>query len=241
MYEEEKTNNETEYDELESIYQAGGYEEEIEPSWGKNFLQALIEIVVYIFIILTSVIVIRYFIIAPFSVDGSSMEPSLHDSELIIINKIGYTEVLEYKIGEPERGDIVVIIPPNDTSKFYVKRIVGLPTEKIEFTNGEVIIKNDAYPLGTRLDETYLSDANRYTNPPGGYRNKVVSLGDREYYVLGDNRSHSHDSRSFGAVNKSNIVGKVWFVAWPFNKFRTTPHFDYQIFINPLPNVITDR
>jgi signal peptidase I len=226
--------NESKQNKLQDIYQEYQIQENEETEIGQGFLQALLEIIIYIVVILTSVIIIRYFIIAPFSVDGSSMEPNLHDGELIIINKIGYSDILDYKVGEPERGDIVVIIPPNDTSKFYVKRIIGLPNEKVEFTNGQVIIRNNDYPQGIQLKEEYLSANNSYTNPPGGYRNKIVTLGDRDYYVLGDNRSHSHDSRSFGAVNKSNIVGKVWFVGYPFDKFRTISHFNYNLLINPI-------
>jgi len=193
-------------------------------------LNAILETVIYIVAILVSVVVIRHFFIAPFSVDGASMNPNLSHGELIIVNKIGYSELFGYKFGEPERGDIVVIIPPNDTSKFYVKRLIGLPNEKIEFTNGEVIVHNDSYPQGVRLDEDYLSYNNRYTNPPGGYRNKTISLHERDYYVLGDNRAHSHDSRAFGAINKSSIVGKVWFIAWPFEKIHIVKHYIYSLF-----------
>ena len=226
----DKINNKN-TDSLEEMYSSDG---QTSGRFGHNLLQAIIEIVIYIVIILTSVVLIRYFLIAPFSVDGSSMEPNLHNSELIIINKIGYSNFFGHQIGEPERGDIVVIIPPNDTSKFYVKRIIGLPNEKVEFTNGEVIIRNDNFEQGLRLEEEYLSDDNQYTNPPGGYRNKVVTLGKRDYYVLGDNRSHSHDSRSFGAVNRSNIIGKVWFVAYPFEDFRTIHHYNYNLMIKSL-------
>jgi len=208
---------------LEQMYEDNPYYK----SKFENFLSAFFEIVIYIVSVLISVVIIRYFFIAPFSVEGSSMEPNLHDAELIIINKIGYLEFLDFKVGEPERGDIVVIIPPNDTSKFYVKRIIGLPNDTLDFTNGEIVVKNNEYPNGVRLDEKYLSEDNNYTSPPGSYRNKTVTLGDREYYTLGDNRNASRDSRSFGPVNRANIIGKVWFVGFPLDKFRVVSHNEY--------------
>jgi len=217
---------------LEEVFSEPTNTEEKDSLWA-----AFIEVVIYIVVILTLVVVIRYFFISPFSVDGQSMEPNLHHEELIIVNKIGYQQFLDYKVGEPERGDIIVLIPPQNTSKFYVKRIIGLPSEKVEFVNGEVIIKNEEYPQGVRLNEEYLKKQdNHHTNPPGGFRNRSISLGDREYYVLGDNRSHSSDSRSFGAVNRANIVGKVWLVAWPFEKFRIIEHYLYSLFSKFLIN-----
>lgn len=210
---------------LDHVYQ---HQQDNKPS-GEGFLNALLEIIIYVVVILVSVVVIRYFFIAPFSVDGSSMEPNLHHNELIIINKIGYSEWFGFKFGQPKRGDIVVVIPPNDTSKFYVKRIVALPNENIEFVSGEIVIHNEEYPNGSRLSEKYLSDDNSSTNPPGGYRNKTVNLSEREYYILGDNRSHSHDSRKFGPINQANIVGKVWVVVWPFPHLRVLEDYIYSL------------
>ena len=184
-----------------------------------SFWKSLWEMIVYMVVIFVAVVFIRYVFLSPFAVDGASMDPNLHNGELIIVNKIGYGKIFGYTIGEPKRGDIVVIIPPNAPTKHYVKRIIGLPGEKLEFVDGDIIIYNEENPSGIKLDESYLP-ADVETIYFGQEKNKAVQLDERNYFVMGDNRNHSQDSRSFGEVNRQNIVGKTEAILYPLNAIK---------------------
>src|SRR5215813_9935633 len=149
--------------------------------------------------ILLAVILI-VFIYQPVKVEGTSMMPSLTDQERIFINKFTY----RFGIGNIERGDMVVFWFPLDRSKSYIKRIVGVPGDRIEIDNGVVIVN------GQRLRETYVPEEYRDHN---SYPELVVPPD--KYYVLGDHRSSSNDSRAWGLVDRSYIYGKAVFVYWP--------------------------
>lgn len=180
---------------------------------------------------LAIILPIRYFIIQPFYVKGASMEPTFHDHEYLIINEIGY------RLGEPQRGDVVVFRYPKDPREFFIKRIIGLPGETVEVKEGGISIYQTASSSPTTIDESsYLSDEVKtfswkelgydfygYQNTEDG---KVV-LGDRQYYVLGDNRAASKDSRFFGPVDESFFVGKVWLRGWPINKAGVFKEINY--------------
>ncbi len=142
-----------------------------------------------------------------FQVIGSSMEPSLHNKQYVIVSK------LSYKLGGPQRGDIVVFHPPNGAHGEYIKRIIGLPGERVEVRNGVVWI--DDY----RLDEPYLTSGTPY--------NGVWQLGEDEYFVLGDNRANSSDSHSWGLLPRDNIVGRVWLIYWPPQDWGMAPHYRF--------------
>ena len=148
------------------------------------------------------VVPIRYFIFQPFFVQGMSMEPNFYDGDYLIVDEITYRFV------DPQRGEVVVFKYPQRPSQRYIKRIIGLPEETISIKEGQISIINEN---GTRiLDESdYLLDA--YT---GG--EIKVSLSENEYFVLGDNRDFSSDSRRWGALSREFIVGKVYLRAWPF-------------------------
>jgi signal peptidase I len=163
----------------------------------------IFEIVVILLITFAVVWPIRYFLIQPFFVDGASMEPNFENGQYLIINEISY------RFEAPKRGDVVVFRFPLDESKYYIKRIVGLPGETVQVQDGKVKIYNKENPLGFVLDESnYL---------PGIYTNKDVrqELAGDEYFVMGDNRNASYDSRSWGPLPKKDIIGKVWLRAWP--------------------------
>ena len=160
----------------------------------KDILEVLIGSVAAIFL----AVVIIYSVGMRTSVIGDSMEPVLWNGQEILINRIGY------KLSTPKRGDVVVFLPNgNENSHYYVKRVIGLPGEKVLIENGNVYIN------GQLLDEddTYdkISDA--------GIAQTELELGNDEYFVLGDNRNSSEDSRSgnIGPVNKDTIIGKAWF------------------------------
>lgn len=160
---------------------------------------------------------IRYFLIQPFYVKGASMEPNFHDHEYLIIDEISY------RFNAPQRGDIIVFRYPQNPQEYFIKRIIALPGESLEVKDGEIYLYNDQYPAGIKLSEPYL-DVNLKTYV--GSQQKVF-LEPGAYYVLGDNRNASKDSRSFGPVDKSFIIGRVWLRGWPFNKLNAFSAVQY--------------
>jgi signal peptidase I len=138
------------------------------------------------------------------------MEPNFYDHEYLIIDEI------TYRFNEPKRGDIVVFRYPRNPQEYFIKRVVGLPGEEIQIKDNEVIIYNEKNPEGFVLDEGYLSaDVKTYS-----LTEDKVGLGENEFFVMGDNRDSSKDSRSFGPVNKSFITGRVLLRGWPFNRIK---------------------
>ncbi len=137
-------------------------------------------------------------------VNGFSMEPTLHDGQYLIISKITYW------IHPPERGDIIVLHPPNNLGEDYIKRIVGLPGERVEIRDGKV------WADGVALDEPYVSGAPSYSG--------AWTLGEGEYLVLGDNRNNSSDSHSWGPLEEGSIVGKAWLSYWPPEHWGIVQH-----------------
>ena len=182
-----------------------------DPFWKATGLFVL-EVVKIIVISLAIIIPIRYYLIQPFYVKGASMEPTFHDYEYLIIDEISY------RFNDPYRGDIIVLKDPRNTSQFFIKRIIGLPGETIEVKNGTVTITNTTFPNGFDLNESAYLSEDIYTS---GSIN--VELDADEYYVMGDNRGSSLDSRIIGPIEDKNIVGRAWIRAWPFNKLT---HFE---------------
>lgn len=159
---------------------------------------------------------IRYFLFKPFYVKGASMEPNFYDHEYLIVDE------LSYRLRTPERGEVIVFEYPDQPSEYFLKRIVGLPGERVKISNGHVVVYNKAHPEGVTLDESYLpSDL-----PTAG--DNVYTVSDNQYFVMGDNRPNSFDSRRFGPVDKKYIVGRAWFRGWPFTRVKafTTPSFN---------------
>ena len=142
-----------------------------------------------------------------FEIDGSSMEPNLHHDERVIVDKVTYL------FGQPQRGDVVVFALENQP-KDYIKRVIGLPGETIEISNGVV------YVDGRPLEEPYALPAPGDTRP-------AVQLAADEYFVMGDNRGNSQDSRSFGPIGRDDIVGRAWIVYWPPAEWSVVPHHSY--------------
>ena len=143
------------------------------------------------------------------------METTFEDGNYILIDEISY------RFRDPERGEVVVFRFPEDKTQFFIKRIVGLPEETVEIKNDQVIIHNKQHPEGFALNESYLSDGQHTI---GDFRFK---LDDNEYFVLGDNRLRSSDSRRWGPLNRSLITGRVFLRAWPLNEFSTVPDVNY--------------
>lgn len=172
----------------------------------KNFLENVWEISKIIIISLLIIVPIRYFVIQPFWVKGASMEPNFDDGEYIIIDEISYN------FKEPARGEVVVFKYPNDPSQYYIKRIIGLPGENIKISNKKVFLVKDGDE--TEIEEAYL-DNNVITSADAN-----IQLGTSEYFVMGDNRSKSFDSRQWGPLSGKYIIGKVWIRFFPFGKFK---------------------
>lgn len=169
-------------------------------------------LLVYTLVALALALIIRIFIAAPYVVSGQSMEPTFDNWHYLIIDRI------TYKLGEPERGDVIVFKLPQDTSRALIKRVVGLPGETIELSGNIIRISNASNPEGFTLDEPYLDPNNL-----GGASDMSVVLGKDEYFVLGDNRHVSADSRIWGTLPRRDIVGRVFLRLYPFADIQLLP------------------
>lgn len=167
----------------------------------RKFLVSLLEVVEVAVIAVGAVIAVRHFIVQPFLVSGDSMVPSFKNGDYLLIDE------LTYRFRNPERGEVMVF--RHDEFTYYIKRVIGLPGERVHIENGKISIYNQDNPSGIVLDEPYLGTDSRTEGALD------VSLGDEEYYMLGDNRTFSFDSRKWGPLEKDNIVGLVRVRLWP--------------------------
>lgn len=176
-------------------------------------------------------------VVLPYEVEGKSMTPNLLDHERVLVNRTVYfhfdlNEILDYVPGvdlagareifpfhSPQRGDVVVLHPPVPSSEPYIKRVIGLASERVTFENGYVDID------GARLDESYINGPITFCR--GSDNCDLGPIPDGYVYVLGDNRDGSSDSRSFGLVKVDDIVGKAWFTNWPLNSVGLMPSESY--------------
>ena len=172
-----------------------------------------------VIISLAIVLPIRYFLIQPFYVKGASMEPNFHDNEYLIIDE------LSYRFREPKRGEIVVFRYPLDPKQFFIKRVIGLPGDLVRIANGQIVIFNTEHREGFALEESYLSNVPTYGD-------KSVKLEKNEYYVFGDNRPASLDSRIFGTVPAELITGRVILRGWPVTRLTYFEAPIYQAELN---------
>lgn len=175
----------------------------------------VLEMVQVLAVSLAIIIPVRWFLIQPFYVQGASMEPNFFDHEYLIIDE------LSYRLDDPRRGDVVVFHYPNDPKQFFIKRVIGLPSETVEISDGKVRIYNEAHPNGILLDET------AYLDQDFTAATQTITLKAGQYYLLGDNRSSSLDSRFFGPVDRSHIVGRVWVRGYPIDRWK---HFQPQTY-----------
>lgn len=174
----------------------------------RQFFASVLEVIEVALIAIGAVFLIRNFLVQPFLVSGSSMTPNFYDGDYLLIDE------LTYRFRNPERGEVSVFRYPNDETTYFIKRIIGLPGERIQIKNGNVTVFNQASPDGFALEESYLHDG-LFTSG-----NINVELREGEYFVLGDNRSYSFDSRTWGALRSEEIVGLVRLRLWPLNNFR---------------------
>lgn len=183
-------------------------EPESEPSrWqsAKLFLREIVETAVLALLIF----LLMRVVVQNFRIEGYSMEPNLHQGQYLIVNKALYRW-----LHPPERGDIVVFEYPRAPDRDFIKRVIGLPGEKVEIRNGLVYINDEL------LSEPYLKNKGHGNFPP-------TVLGANQYFVLGDNRDNSSDSRMWGPLPEDRIIGKAWVSYWPPRMWGRIPDADY--------------
>ncbi len=183
-----------------------------QPSIMKKIWLEIWDIIKFLAPIIVIVFVVRTYIAQPFIVDGESMSPNFHTGHYLIIDEISY------RFHDPKRGDVVVLRYPLDTSRFFLKRIVGIPGDRVMIKNGKVSISNAENPNGYVLNEPYHAQA---TFPSGQFND--VTLGEDEYFAMGDNRAGSSDSRAWGILPRKDIVGHAVLRLFPIKQVDSTP------------------
>ena len=167
---------------------------------------ALLEFIKVAVLAGVTIALVRYYLFKPFYVKGASMEPTFYEKEYLIIDE------LSYRLREPARGEVIVFRYPENPKEYFLKRIIGLPGETIKISGGRVTIFNAEHPEGIVLDEIYLPDDLATEGE------RVIKNSDTEYFLMGDNRPNSYDSRRFGSVDRSLIVGRAWLRGWPVSR-----------------------
>ena len=185
-----------------------------------SFFSVVLEIIKTIVIVGILALLLRIYIIQPFIVEGLSMSPTLFSNDYLLIDKISY------RIGSPQRGNIIVFHYPKNTEFNYVKRIIGLPGETIEITEDQVIIYNTKNPNGAVVSENYIKDP----NGPMLNNKKIIktTIPENYYFVMGDNRQGSSDSREWGLLEKKFIIGKTLVRLFPVNAFEIIKYPSYK-------------
>jgi signal peptidase I len=178
-------------------------EQRTKSNWG-NAARELVETVLLTLVIF---FMIR-FAIENYRIEGYSMEPNFHDGQFLLVSKI------QYLVAPPARGDVIVFRYPLNPKKNFIKRVIGLPGEKVEIRAGKVFVNN------VRIPEPFPYNFADYDWGP-------VTVGSEEYFVLGDNRPESSDSHSWGMLPTKDIIGKAWVSYWPPNEWGVVPHYSY--------------
>lgn len=183
----------------------------------KRGIAAIFDFLQGIVVILAIMVMIYLFIMSPQEINGQSMFPTFEHGEYILTNKI------EYKLTDPKRGDVVIFKSPKNKDVDYIKRIIGLPGDKVK------LMDNGIYINGYKLDESDYLDSSVMVFG-GSYlrENQEIMVPDGYFFVMGDNRPHSSDSREFGPIIKTDFIGKAFLRYWPFDKagFVITPRYN---------------
>jgi len=167
-----------------------------------------LELVKVVVLAAVTIVLIRHFLFKPFYVRGASMQPNFYDKEYLIIDE------LSYRLRDIKRGEVIVFKSPEDPKEYFLKRIIGLPGERVKVDGGKIVIYNQQYPEGKSLEEEYI-DSTVITSGT-----ITVTLSQDEFFVLGDNRPNSFDSRRFGSINSNAIVGRAIFRGWPISRIQ---------------------
>ncbi len=169
------------------------------------------ELLKFAIIAIPIVLLIRTYVIGPFVVSGASMDYTFTNGQYLIVDE------LSYHFNSPKRGEVVIFKYPLDTKRFYIKRVIGLPGETVSIANGTVTVTGSEYPRGHILNEPYIDQTNKKNDT------LTTKLGEDEYFVMGDNRAGSSDSRIWGPVEKDLIVGRPLLRLFPINKVDAFP------------------
>lgn len=192
------------------------YEENGQNMDTKNEVLAFVwETIKVVVISLAIILPIRYYLVQPFFVKGASMEPNFEDGDYILVDE------LSFRFREAERGEVIIFRFPQQPSQFFIKRVVGLPEETVQIKDNKVTVFNEKNPQGFVLKEPYLAPEQKTLGT------LTVKLDNNEYFVLGDNRLQSSDSRRWGPVNKELIMGRAFLRPWPFTRASAIPEVNY--------------
>jgi signal peptidase I len=172
----------------------------------KSFLREFFEFAI---IALVIVIPFRIYIAQPFVVNGASMDPTFTNGEYLIVDQ------LSYRFDTPARGSVLIFKYPNDPSKYFIKRVIGLPGETVKSENGQITVINSANPIGIKLYEPYIK-----FHKEDSFE---THLGNSEYFVMGDNRAGSADSRMWGALPEEDIIGRPVIRLFPLSRMDILP------------------
>jgi len=168
------------------------------------------EILRFALIALVIVIPIRFFVAQPFIVSGASMEPTFHNGEYLIIDQV------TYRLEEPERGDVIIFKYPKDPSKYFIKRLIGMPGDTVSIEGNVITVFNLQHPDGIILTEPYVLEMSPNTSI-------TEVLGPEEYFVMGDNRDNSSDSRMWGVLQGNLIIGRALLRLFPIDEAGYLP------------------
>ncbi|HEX4104400.1 MAG TPA: signal peptidase I [Candidatus Paceibacterota bacterium] len=182
----------------------------------RKFLSSLLEVLEVAVIAVVAVFIVRTYLVQPFLVSGSSMSPNFSNGDYVLVDE------LTYHLRPPERGEVIVFHDPQDYATYFIKRVIGLPGEKLVIKNNGITVYNAANPNGLLLDESYLPSGTPVG--PGDCTGGILTadtctyqLASSTYLTLGDNREFSFDSRDWGPLPAANIVGLVRVRLWPLN------------------------
>jgi len=179
----------------------------------KKTIFAIIDFIKTTIVVVFLALIIRLFVVQPFIVEGQSMLPTFNNSDYLI------TEKVSYSLRSPQRGEVIIFHPPDNPSVNYIKRLVGLPGDTIEIKNQNVYVNSQ------KINEPYLT-SNEQTNVVT--KDLFLKLKENEYFVLGDNRNHSRDSRETGPVPRSSIVSRVWVRLLPIDNVSAFAAVNYE-------------
>jgi len=182
---------------------------------GRKLLSFVFETAQVLVLAFSIFLFVYLLIMQPHKIQGASMEPNFYENEYLLTDK------LSYRFGEPQRGDVVVFKAPPQFRDEYIKRILGLPGDTIEIINNELFVNKKP------VEEPYLTQNTITSAGQFLSEDKVLTVPENSYFVLGDNRSHSLDSRSFGFVTRDKITGKAWFIYWPPQNFGSIRAANY--------------
>jgi signal peptidase I len=202
------------------------------PAQPVRYVRELVELVIFVILLF---FLVRG-VLQNFVIEGISMEPTLHQNQFILVNKLAYANFdinaprrlvdpaaptnIVYPFGVPKYGDIVVFKYPNDITKDYIKRIIGLPGDEVSVRDGVVFVN------GQQLAEPYLQGAPTYCQSYDLCANESVFVDQDSFFVMGDNRENSSDSREWGMLPVEHLTGQAWVIYWPSDEISPIPHFN---------------